>query len=374
MKILHTADWHLASPMESKLTKEQAKQRRGELLSRFADMIHYAEENGIAAVLLCGDLSDSGVLPYEVQDYVLSLIAHSAGVQFFLIAGNHDPECETAIGGCLTRGRRAIPENLHVFEDGWKTFSVGEGVFVSGAALPREEEAVVLPTLAQDGYHIVMLHGQIVDSTGTWGGEACRIPLGAFRECGMDYLALGHDHAFRHRKLNARCTWCYCGSPEGRGFDECGEHGFVVLTLEGGVCRNAEFVQFAVRTLHDISLDVTDVPADSYATEQAIERCVSTIPERDLVRVTLVGVDEESGDRGLAYLAQRLAERFFYAEIVDKTEVRVDADAYKADVSLRGEFVRAVLADEALSEEERTEILRLGLSALAGEDFGVTGV
>ena len=72
MKLIHTSDWHLGSPMEHRLGREKADMRRRELLSRFADMMIYAREQNIDAVLLCGDLSDDGILPAETQDYLLS--------------------------------------------------------------------------------------------------------------------------------------------------------------------------------------------------------------------------------------------------------------------------------------------------------------
>ena len=136
MKLLHTADWHLGSPMETRLTAEQASRRRRELSSRFADMIEYAKNAQVDAVLLCGDLSDDGVLSGELQDYLLSLIADAREIRFFLIAGNHDRYTDGTVGGCFSRGRRPMPENLHVFGTAWETVPLGGGVTVSGRSLP----------------------------------------------------------------------------------------------------------------------------------------------------------------------------------------------------------------------------------------------
>ena len=368
MKILHTGDWHLCSPMDSKLTTEKAKQRRDELRSRFADMIRYAEENGVDAVLLCGDLSDDGILPHELQDYLLSLIENAADIRFFLVSGNHDPMTSASRGGCFSHGRRVLPQNLHIFEGAWETCMLDGGVTVSGTVLPQEMCEAEVPLFAADCFNIVMLHGQITDSGSRFGGEEYLIPLPAFRDRNIDYLALGHEHRFRHKRLDDRCTWCYAGCPEGRGFDECGPRGFVVLTVADGCARGAEFVPFAARILHDLQLDISDLAPDTFATEQALAVLVSQISPRDLVRITLVGTDAANCDRGLSYLRRRLAERFFYAELCDLRRCAVNMDALCADVSLRGEFVRQVLACETLSEEDRAEILRLGLAALSGEE------
>ncbi len=366
MKLLHTADWHLGSPMETRLTAEQASRRRRELSSRFADMIEYAKNAQIDAVLLCGDLSDDGVLSGELQDYLLSLIADAREIRFFLIAGNHDRYTDGTVGGCFSRGRRPMPENLHVFGTAWETVPLGGGVTVSGRSLPSEPVPPQLPALDAGCYNIVLLHGEIADTAGLLGGEGECIPLGALRGQNIDYLALGHEHAFRHDRLDARGTWCYPGCPEGRGFDECGKRGFVILTLDGTHCTGASFVPFARRSLHDLALDVTAVDGGIYAMEQALGVLVRDIPADDLVRVTLTGA---SDDRSLdtAYLRARLSERFFHAELRDRRVTALQPSAYESDISLRGAFVRAVTA-APMTEEQKSAVLRCGLAALDGQN------
>ena len=365
MKLIHTADWHLCSPMECRLNAEKAEIRRRELLTRFADMIVYAKENAVDAVLMCGDLSDDGVLPYTVQDYLLSLIADAAPIRFFLIAGNHDRISDKNVGGCFTCGRRQMPENLTVFGDVWGVSAVSEQVLIHGRSLRGEVPASEIPAFPSDKYNIVMLHGEIAESASALGGEDERIPLGALRGRNIDYLALGHEHTFRHKKLDARGTWCYSGCPEGRGFDECGQHGFVVLTLDGVHCIGAAFVPFAKREIHDLSLDVSALGGGIYELEQALGSLTREIPSTDLVRVTLCGTDNVGQMLDLRYLQNRLSERFFFGELRDKRTATVDFAAMAADVSLRGAFVRAVTALE-LSEEEKNAVLRCGLAALDG--------
>lgn len=369
MKLIHTADWHLASPMECRLPKEKAEIRRRELLTRFADMTVYAKENDVDAVLLCGDLSDDGVLPYETQDYLLSLMADAAPIRFFLIAGNHDRISDKTIGGCFTRGRREMPENLHIFGDTWERAELSDHVLIHGRSLPSCAIPAEIPAFPADRYNIVMLHGEISESSAVFGGEDENIPLTALRGKHVDYLALGHEHTFRHKKLDARGTWCYPGCPEGRGFDECGQHGFVVLTLDGTHCSGASFVPFAARTIHDLQLDVTALDGGIFAAEQALGMLVREIPRTDLVRVTVCGTDPTEHGLDLRYLHQRLSlsGQFFYAELRDRrSPKRNEWSDDPADVSLRGAFVRAVASLE-VSDDEKNAILRCGLAALDGK-------
>ncbi|MBE6659510.1 MAG: hypothetical protein E7604_13850 [Ruminococcaceae bacterium] len=367
MKLIHTADWHLASPMECRLSKEKAELRRRELLSQFADMVTYAKEHSVDAVLLCGDLSDDGVLPHETQDYLLSLIGDASSIRFFMIAGNHDRWNANTVGGCLTRSGRQIPDNLTVFGDTWGHAAVSDCVSIWGRSLTGKAIPPEIPTMRRDCYNIVMLHGEISESSAVMGGEGECIPLGALRGRDIDYLALGHEHAFRHKKLDARGTWCYPGCPAGRGFDECGQHGFVLLTLDGNHCTGASFVPFAKRTLHDLRLDVTSIGGGLYEAEQALGSLVRDIPRADLVRVTLCGKETAAAGLDLRYLEGRLAAQFFYAELCDRRMFSIDASDYTGDISLRGAFVRTVM-EMALSDEERSAVLRCGLAALDGKN------
>ena len=58
MKILHCADLHMDSPMETHMTREQAAKRNAEILMSFQRMTEYAEKEKVRVVLIAGDLFD----------------------------------------------------------------------------------------------------------------------------------------------------------------------------------------------------------------------------------------------------------------------------------------------------------------------------
>ncbi|MGM9624195.1 MAG: exonuclease SbcCD subunit D, partial [Eubacteriales bacterium] len=241
---------------------------------------------------------------------------------------------------------------------------------VSGRALTGDAETPSCPCLSEDTYNILLLHGQLSTSNtlsdAVIGGADDSIPLAAFMNRNVDYLALGHIHSFRHGKIDRRGTWCYPGCPEGRGFDECGDKGFVVLNLDGNVCRGAEFVPFAKRRLQRVAVDVSGLPQGTHALEAAVEKETEGISETDFIRVVLTGEDDAESIRDTAYLQKRLSERYYYAEVTDERRMRMDPAQYRYDISLRGEFVRRVMASD-LSEEDKSAVLRRGLAALKGE-------
>ena len=87
-----------------------------------------------------------------------------------------------------------------------------------------------------------------------------------------------------------------------------------------------------------------------------------------MVKLVLFGNHEVGLRKDVALLSTRLSSQFFHVKVVDESRVRIDYQRYKNDLSERGEFVREV-GRYALSEEDRAEILDVGLKALAGEDI-----
>ena len=75
MKILHCADLHMDSPMETHMTREQAAKRNAEILMSFQRMTEYAEKEKVRVVLIAGDLFDGErVTRRTVESVLLSLI------------------------------------------------------------------------------------------------------------------------------------------------------------------------------------------------------------------------------------------------------------------------------------------------------------
>ena len=57
-KIIHCADLHLDSPMETHMTEEQASTRNTEIIYSFLRLTEYAAKNDVRAVILAGDMFD----------------------------------------------------------------------------------------------------------------------------------------------------------------------------------------------------------------------------------------------------------------------------------------------------------------------------
>ena len=73
-------------------------------------------------------------------------------------------------------------------------------------------------------------------------------------------------------------------------------------------------------------------------------------------------------EKDVQYLLAGLNSRFYYGKVYDETTLRIDVEDYRYDESLKGEYVRQVMADDALSDEDKKLVIRYGLQALAGEE------
>ena len=268
-----------------------------------------------------------------------------------------------------------IPQNLRLFQETWTSYeqrgSDGTVVTITGAELNEGNAGALASSLLldQSKMNIVTLHGQEVRTAGRKDAEV--IPLNLFRNQGIDYLALGHVHAPKLEKLDARGVYAYSGCLEGRGFDECGPRGFYLLDVSGSKLK-AEFIPFARRTIWELRVDVTGL----ITSEEAIAAIRDTaaqkeIPSKDLVKVIFTGdVSTESFfDEG--YIIKVLEEDFYFLKIEDDTHLLTEYDSYELDVSLKGEYVRLIqdaVEEGKLTREESAEMIRLGIRLLNGEE------
>lgn len=365
MRIIHCADLHLDSKMNANLDRESARERKGEILHTFERMVTYASQNGVSAILIAGDLFDTGNISATARNVVLYNISGHPEINFYYLQGNHDHDN-------FLSGLEEIPENLKLFGAQWLTYGEAGGrISISGLELSDEnlESAPVSLVLDSDKFNIVMLHGQ--ESRSAVRDKAEIINLKALRNKGIDYLALGHVHTYKKEKLDARGTCCYAGCLEGRGFDECGEHGFVELDINEDTGEyTQEFVPFAQRRLYTVDVDVTDCQTTSEMAARAGQALrLAGCEDSSLVKIVLKGVLDVECEKDMAYLQSRFRQDFYYVKVYDETRLRMDVRDYMLDQSLKGEFVRQVMRDDSISEEDKSSVIRYGLQAIAGEEI-----
>ena len=368
MKLLHLADAHLDSRMESKLDKSKASLRRDELLDTFCGIADYADENGVSAVIIAGDLFDTRNSRVGAVNRVKAAFNSHPDVTFIYLKGNHD---EAAYFEGDYPGNLIIFDKEGIDRISLKTSS-GKAVNIIGI-VPGEDgfdKAYTELNLDYDAMNVVIMHGAVGNYQGKDKAES--IDLSRLRNRNIDYLALGHYHTFTEGELPSRGKYCYPGCPEGRGFDECGEHGFVIIDIDDeNLSFKSTFVPFAKRNIFEIEADISEcmtTPEIDSRVGEAIKGSPAT--SDDLVRIILKGETSVDAEKDIEHIKRMVSERFFYGEVKDSSRVAIDYDEYLHEASLKGELVR-LLKEEDLSEDERGLIVRCAVQALKGEDISL---
>ncbi|MCR5823992.1 MAG: DNA repair exonuclease [Lachnospiraceae bacterium] len=365
MKLIHCADLHIDSKLQTWLTEEKAKERKAEILANFPRLVEYARNNGVYGIMISGDLYDRNSASKHAENAVLNTIAANPEIMFFYVPGNHDDKC------FLTR-YNVLPNNLLVFDNRFSTFYLNSAhtISVSGIALTEENSRTFYDDVDLDKncYNIFMLHGED-RAGGSARFEEC-IDFKLLRNRYIDYLALGHVHKPSLTELDNRCRMCYSGCLEGRGFDECGPRGFYLLDIDEynrGVTYT--FVPFAKRTMFSLFVQC-DGCMTTEDIEQRIEDKLTEIEfsSTDFIRICLKGKVDALCEKDIPYLVKLFEKRAEVVRIEDLTELKVDYLSYADDKSLKGEFVRLV-GQSNFSEEDKAEIIRMGISALMGEEI-----
>ena len=350
MKLIHCADWHLDSALETHLSEKQAADRRRELLLLFGKMIDFAEKEHVRAVLIAGDLFDAEPILSTTTNYVLGCMRAHPEIEFFYLHGNHDPH---AFDSC------EIPENLHVFAQEGETYVLDE-VAISGMEHLNVQMLKKDPRLAHPEvqYHVMLLHGMLSDG----GAGEDLLPRALLREQNVDYYALGHLHTFQQEQWTNGIA-CYSGCPVGRGFDECGEKGIVLLDTDSGRLQ-ARFVPLSGRRLWSIKVDISECQS-AWEIQTLLEKRLQSFSSEDLVRVTLVGEFPETCEKTPQLWQMHFADQFAFFELRDQSQPALCLAEESTAPTLRGAFVRAVQTS-GLSETEQKQVLLLGLQALRG--------
>ena len=356
MKFIHTADLHLDSVIDG-LPSEKSKIRRDEILRTFERLCEYATENGVSAVIIAGDAFDKPRVSKKAAGRFIEAVRSCHGVDFLYLSGNHDAEFLSEWGDLL-------PDNFKVFKNEWTTFRY-ENVAISGITFDKYNAPFVYDNLKlnENDLNIVCMHGQVLGYKSEEAAETVSIPM--LKNKYIDYLALGHIHSFSEGVLDERGTYAYCGCLDGRGFDETGVKGFVLLETDGKKL-NRKFVPFCSRVFAEKEFSAENEENFYAFRNNIIQTLRSEYSPDSLIKVVLTGVHGTELLIDKDDLAARLNEYFFFAKVYDKTSVKISAEDYSTDKSVRGEFVRTVL-DSDLDEEDKNAVILTGLNALKGE-------
>lgn len=329
MKILHSADWHLDAPLTSH-APDHAQYLRRELLEIPQRVVDLCRRSGCRMMLLSGDLFD-GPCSRESLDAVRHALEEAA-VPVFISPGNHDHIWEKS--PYITE---EWPENVHIFKHNMMESVVVKELDcrVWGGAFTGPESMGLLEGFRAEGterYALGVLHGD----PGTSQSPYCPVTALQVRDSGLDYLALGHIHeGGSFREGSTLTAWPGCAM--GRGFDETGRKGVLIVNLEEEA--EAEFVPLPGPRFYDFKVR----PGEQIAAR------LPAMGSDDFFRVTLVGETEPPDLEGI----RRSLAHFPNLILRDRTKPAVDIWASAGEDSLQGTFF-GILRDARQGQDAET--------------------
>lgn len=348
MKIIHTADIHLGSKINT-FPKDISDARKEELRNSFKRMVDFARNNEVQAIIISGDLFESDRPFQKDKDFFFSIVKNNPSIDFYYLRGNHDESSDSE-----------KYSNLKTFSNEWTSYDLGE-VILTGVEMTSDNATSIYSTLSlsENKLNVVMLHGEVSDSVGV-----DKINLIKLKDKNVDYLALGHYHSYSTGAIDNRGVYAYSGCLEGRGYDETGDKGFILLTISDKITH--EFIPFSERKISLISVDVSGLN-DAYSMYQ--KACeVGKFSINDLYRVELYGEVDAQVEDFANDVKSFLSNEVKYADVKDNTTKKIDVSKYENDLSLKGEFVRLVYQSKDYTDEDKAQIIAYGLKALSGKE------
>ena len=272
MRILHTSDWHLGQHF-------MGKSRQAEHQALIAWLLAQVEEHQVDAVLIAGDIFDTGTPPSYARELYNQLVGRlfKAGVPLLVLGGNHDSPATLGesrdllahLGTTVIAATHADPATQVIVlaqrngEPGCLVCAVPfvrpRDVLTSQAGQSAEEKQRSLQQAILEHYAAVhaaaqakmaelanTLPGKLpivatghLTTVGASSSESVReiyvgaleaFPTDAFPPA--DYIALGHIH--RPQKVGGLEHIRYCGSPIPLGFDEAKQQKEMLLVELAG--------------------------------------------------------------------------------------------------------------------------------------------
>lgn len=387
-KFIHAADIHLDSPLHGLERYEGAPidEIRSATRRAFDNLIELAIDEGVAFVLLAGDLYDGDWKDYNTGLYFVDRMRRlqDAGIRVFMVAGNHDAASQ------ITR-HLGLPDNVTLFSnknpqqvilDDLNVAVYGQG-FATRAVTDDLSQAY--PQGDPHLLNIGLLHTCLDGKPGHEPYAPCTVD--GLRSKGYQYWALGHVHK---REEVSQDPWIvFPGNIQGRHIREVGPKGCTLVTVESGEIVEVEHRDIDVMRWCLCELDVSANEAVDDIYEQVrvgLQSALDSAAGRPVaVRLVLQGAcsahsalhaDRERWIQEYRALATGLGGAGIWLEKVSiKTTASVSADEALAREDALGGLLLAIqemeLDASALDElADEVSALRQKLPAemLSGDD------
>ena len=372
IKILHTADVHLDSPLKSLALNYEDLQSTVKTATRsaFITIVNTALFEEVSALLISGDLFDGAERSAKTAAFLTTQLDRlkAAGIPVFYIKGNHDAENPIT-------GEISLPENVHVFDGrGGKHQIENSHVWIHGVSFSgRQAPESLLPKFGApepDAINIAMLHTSLAGSQGHDTYAPCSVA--ELTKMGFDYWALGHVHK---RQVLSEAPWIIMpGIPQGRDIGEAGPKSATLLTIDEKNISVSEVPTSAAQFI-EVRVSADSIESDDELRNRIravlLETAEGLVSDAGLVRLSIGGKtarkwqilrDQDSWREVVAELARSTGVLW-----VERTkfELFTETEGAAADTSAVTKLER--LMDQIRSEPAFTSELRTSLETVLAE-------
>jgi predicted MPP superfamily phosphohydrolase len=360
VKLLHFADLHLDTPFRW-APREVARARRRGLRDTLLRICKLADEQRVDALTCGGDLYEQERFTPDTAEFLRSTFAELYPLPVFLAPGNHD-----WFGPSSLYHQVKWTPNVHVFGEAKLTpVPLADGITLWGAGhrAPAKTPGFLNRfRVDRDGVHIALFHGS--EQGKLRFQESGKVPHAPFwdeqiPQAGLHHALIGHFH----HPVDAP-NYTYPGNPDPLTFGESGDRATVLLTVAADGAVSHERFPVARSMVNDVAVDLTGVTHSG----QVAQRVREALSGRSgVARVTVYGEVGPDVDLRLYDIAA-LAAPGLDAVVprLGAVSVAYDFGRLAQEQTVRGQFVRDVLAAPTLTDDQRRRVLVTGLRALDG--------
>jgi DNA repair exonuclease SbcCD nuclease subunit len=355
MNFVHIADMHFDIPFTTLSKNDLGNTRRLDQRDAFRRIIDYIKQNEIDYFFICGDLYEHEYVKQSTIEFINNCLKEIPKTKVYIVPGNHDPKVKNSY-----YSKFHWNENVHIFGAEIEKFSE-ENVDIYGYGF---DNFYMKNTKLQDikienpnKINIFLTHASI-----DGGSDELREynPMKEYelKKLGFDYIALGHIHKPYYNSYQNQ-NIIYPGSTIALGFDELGSHGMIVGNIDENKKLEIAFVPVDKKEFEEVNLSVDEISSK----EELIEVInAQNWNENRFYKIILTGkrnFEIETLDI-LKYVKSNNV-----IKIKNETSLKMDLEIIAKEESLRGIFVRNLLAKK--TEENAEQILKaieIGLEAM----------
>lgn len=355
MNFVHIADMHFDAPFSVLNQHDLGNQRRLDQREVFHKIIEYIKQNEIDYFFICGDLYEHEYIKQTTIEYINNGFKEIPNTKIYMVPGNHDPKIKNSYYSKFNWN-----PNVYIFDSEIQKISE-EDVDIYGYGFDnfymKNTKIKELKIEDPSKINILLTHGSI-DGGYDELREYNPMKEQELKQLGFDYIGLGHIHKpYFDKEQNQKII--YPGSTIALGFDELGTHGMIVGNIDETKKLEIAFIPVDKKEFEEVSLTIDDI----LSKEELIETINSqNWNENHYYKIIL------KGKRNFEINPSEILKQLTIKNIIkikDKTTLKLDLEKIAKEESLKGIFVRNLLAQKTRENEAQIlKAIEIGLEAM----------